>query len=589
MEYTPSEYQKKIYDFVLHGAGNAFISAKAGSGKTTTMVEAMKLVPEKEKCIFLAFNKNIVEELSKKVEDHKNCNVSTVHSLGLSILKSKFGEITVDELKYDTYFRENIKNISDPECLRSNRRAIKTYYKNIRKLVDLSRLFLCQSESEISKLAEERGIQTLCDEADVASSILEWGRKNVETVDYTDMVWLPNELLLKPPKRYDWVFCDEVQDFSLAYYSLVEKCIKRGGRLFSVGDEKQMINGFAGASEKALEKIVNRPNTKTFQLPICYRCDRSIVALAKKYASEITCREDADEGKIMYNRFISEIKSGDLVLSRTNAPLAKLYMTFLKNGVKCNMLGKTMVEDLIPNVEASGNEQLNPDVFEKGVFYDLYLNLFTCIKRIAEVRGIHKEDAMLLREPMMQYDSIQTLRILSDGLNTKEELLERLRNIGTFEPDETVNEKGITLSTIHKAKGTEYDRVFILCDPSLPLTDEMPEWEKEQEKNLTYVAYTRAKHYLGFIDENEVPKCGRQMPNEEILKDMLIAETLVMNIKGEPISENEYTSEAIKKKVDGAVLKKEKEVKLNIITTKPFEKRKGPSLLDLSKYRKNEA
>ena len=52
MNFNPSEYQKKIFEFVTKGTGNAVINAKAGSGKTTTLVEAMKLIPEKEKVLF---------------------------------------------------------------------------------------------------------------------------------------------------------------------------------------------------------------------------------------------------------------------------------------------------------------------------------------------------------------------------------------------------------------------------------------------------------------------------------------------------------------------------------------------------------
>jgi DNA helicase II / ATP-dependent DNA helicase PcrA len=53
---------------------------------------------------------------------------------------------------------------------------------------------------------------------------------------------------------------------------------------------------------------------------------------------------------------------------------------------------------------------------------------------------------------------------------------------------------------VHKSKGLENDRVFILRPDKLPLKGCMKVlWMAEQEMNLQYVAYTRAKHYLGFI------------------------------------------------------------------------------------------
>ena len=64
------------------------------------------------------------------------------------------------------------------------------------------------------------------------------------------------------------------------------------------------------------------------------------------------------------------------------------------------------------------------------------------------------------------------------------------------------NGSGICLSTIHKSKGLENDRVFIICEDKMPLKGCMNiPWMAEQEWNLIYVAYTRAKHYLGFIQD----------------------------------------------------------------------------------------
>ena len=55
----------------------------------------------------------------------------------------------------------------------------------------------------------------------------------------------------------------------------------------------------------------------------------------------------------------------------------------------------------------------------------------------------------------------------------------------------------LTLSTIHKSKGREWDRVFILGRTRyLPSPWARKEWQQLQEKNLEYVALTRAKDTL---------------------------------------------------------------------------------------------
>ena len=83
--FTPSEYQAKFFDFIQHGVGNAVIRATAGSGKTTSAVAAMKLIPKKQKCLFIAFNKSIADELSERLKNNENVQARTAHSLGFLI------------------------------------------------------------------------------------------------------------------------------------------------------------------------------------------------------------------------------------------------------------------------------------------------------------------------------------------------------------------------------------------------------------------------------------------------------------------------------------------------------------------------
>ena len=94
-------------------------------------------------------------------------------------------------------------------------------------------------------------------------------------------------------------------------------------------------------------------------------------------------------------------------------------------------------------------------------------------------------------------DKVQAIMVLSEGLTTVRQLTARIESI--FSEN---NKQGICLSTIHKSKGLEANRVFILCPDRLYNKMAMRvDWMAEQETNLVYVAYTRAKHYLGFITD----------------------------------------------------------------------------------------
>ena len=72
----------------------------------------------------------------------------------------------------------------------------------------------------------------------------------------------------------------------------------------------------------------------------------------------------------------------------------------------------------------------------------------------------------------------------------------------TFDPAEP----GSVLSTIHRAKGLEANRVFILQPDLLRRPRGRAAWQMEQEHNLHYVALTRSKNTLIFVEEPSKPK-----------------------------------------------------------------------------------
>jgi superfamily I DNA/RNA helicase len=95
-------------------------------------------------------------------------------------------------------------------------------------------------------------------------------------------------------------------------------------------------------------------------------------------------------------------------------------------------------------------------------------------------------------------DKINAIEIIADGLENCSDAISRIESI--FRDDQ---KSGICLSTIHKSKGLESDRVFIIREDKMLLKHCMRvPWMAEQEYNLVYVAYTRAKHFLGFIPGN---------------------------------------------------------------------------------------
>lgn len=526
--FTPSKYQQKIFDFVRYGVGNAMIVARAGAAKTTTAISAMKLIPNKQKCLFIAFNKSIAEELSEKLKNNTNVTVRTSHSLGFWIVRRNLGSnIEVDEYKYRTYIKSHINELSTAQDWITTKRELTEYMDSILLLINFARFNYCQSVKEIDNVAKKYAIPIQFDECEVVLKAMKWGKEHTETIDYTDMVWLPVELKMKPlGLQFDWVMVDEAQDLSIVAIELFKKCIKRGGRFIAVADDFQTIYTFSGASEDAFNLIKDQPNTQIFELPISYRCDKNIIKYAQNIVTDIQHRDNADEGEIIEDCYINCLEENDMVLSRTKAPLVKLYTKLLRKGVNCYIKGQDIGGNLIKLIEHYDIDELNANLKKDGVFVKLYQKLFNDRNKLMEKRGLDFDDATLSSSIMEQYDNINTLMTLAEKINSKEKLINHIKSVFAEE------KKGICLSTIHKAKGLEANNVYILCHSMMPSKLATQNWEKIQERNLSYVAYTRAKHKLGFISEKEVPPCGSSQEPLEIINDLMFIENKICKLLG---------------------------------------------------------
>lgn len=518
MDFTPSEYQKEIFEFITKGTGNAVINAKAGSGKTTTLVEAMKLIPSKEKVLFVAFNKAIEQELTARLSGYDNVDIKTYHGLGYSLLRNNLGKnsgIRLNEYKYTTFINNNI-HILAPDSYSLRKDDMRLFKANLKQIVDYARFNLAETVGEIKEICKKYGITLVLNEPEIVPTILSWGRNHLTEIDYTDMIWLCIERDIKTRTyKYDYIFIDEAQDSSIMQQALIKKCFKRGSRFVAIGDEFQCINAFAGADQDAFRKLQNEPNTKILTLPITYRCPKSVVRyVCDTTGVEIEAPEDAIEGEIRFNVNPYEPKNNDMVLCRNTAHLVKLYMRYNRTNKKSYLKGRNIGETFKTVLQQTGQDYLSRDMITDGVFPRLYERLFDMINKEIGITCMEYEDVVNTRPIMDFIDTIKALEALSDGIVWKDELIRKIDTIFTD------NDKdGICLSTIHKAKGLEADNVFILCPSLMPSKHAKKEWEKTAEANLIYVAITRAKKTLNYISEDLFP-ANLFGENDDIIADL---------------------------------------------------------------------
>lgn len=516
LTYQPSKYQIDIFEFIRSKQGNLVIEASAGSGKTTVLVNILKLLDKNLKKLFCAFNTDIVKELKKKTKGIENVDVRTMHSLGNLMILRNLGVdyIPIVETKYREYLFSNISQYSSFASGLRNKGYMK-YINNVSKLIDFARYNLAEDEEEILALADRHEISIMYDEPKVVLEIMEWGKNNLESIDYTDMVWLPNVLNMQPyGLQFDFILLDESQDFSIAQRELILKCQRMGTRYVFVGDENQAIYSFASASPESFRKLKELPNTTSLPLSISYRCPKKVVKLAQTLVEGIEYKEDAIDGEIVYDAKLEDVKDGDMILCRNNAPLMKVYNDLIRMGKQCFIRGKDIGQNLKKIIRESKHTELNMDLNADGLFIYLYDQLFNQVSEIMKRTNLDKLTVMNMSIVQNKLDIINALYVLSENLTTTQDLINRIDVIFT---DKRKNE-GIALSTIHKAKGLEADNVYIACRSLMPSKSATQDWEVLQEKNLIYVAYTRAKNRLGFLDEKDFQKFTNSSISSENLK-----------------------------------------------------------------------
>ena len=529
-EYKPSKYQLAIYDFVEHGLGNAVISASAGSGKTYTIIKLLDYIPKDKKVLIVAFNRDIRQEIKAKVTNagHKNVQVDTFHSLGYKILNANFNRRFVNtdpnEYKYSNYISNNISQLSTINTFRLGKQ-FSQYLSNIQNLVNFGRCYLSETVEDLDKVCERYGIICIADEKEVAVKVLEWGEKCLDEIDYTDMVWLPNTLHLDSKfYKYDWIIVDECQDLNMVEKDMLFTCRRMGTRMLFFGDKAQAIYSFSGADSEAFDKLRELEDTIQLPLSISYRCPKNIVEYVHYLVPTIEYdKKNKIKGEIIENANLSDVKDGDMILCRNNAPLSKIYIELLRNGIKTKILGKDYSANLSKTIKNTKEELLNVDLSMQGVFSKLYDIFYDLVETTMHKQNITKEEALTSSSIIAKLDEIKVLEIISEGLTTSKELQERINDIFTDN-----KESGIILSTIHKSKGLESPNVYIACKSLMPSKTAKQPWEIEQENNLIYVACTRTKNKLGFLDETEFkqfdaynPETIRSLKSKQYIIDKL--------------------------------------------------------------------
>jgi superfamily I DNA/RNA helicase len=255
------------------------------------------------------------------------------------------------------------------------------------------------------------------------------------------------------------------------------------------------IYQFRGADASSFERLKKELEAKELGLTTTYRCAKSIVRVAQKYVPDFQAGETNPEGIVDHlpdsSMLVGVARPGDFVLSRANAPLMPICLAFLKKGIKARIEGRDVAATLRGIVTGFKAKSV-PHFIERVEGWRE--------KQTKRTLKIKKES---VREQKIDTinDQADMLAALADGCVNVAEILNRVNTLFGDTEGEGSTQNAVVCSSVHRAKGLEADRVFVLEDTLREDNDE--------ECNIIYVAYTRGKKHLTLVGQRKPRKKSR--------------------------------------------------------------------------------
>jgi len=478
--FSWSAQQLAIFGWFEHGTGNAVVVARAGTGKTTTIIEGVNRAPE-QNILLCAFNKSIATELTNRITNPR-AKAQTLHSIGFAAVRRYWSGLQVDfGSKRADSLAEAVCGARTPDVIKrlvgklcTKAREINPHATTLGDITDLLYAFECEPDESW----QDAGYDAAYVEKMALAAMELAASKKPLVIDGADMIFLPvrNGWL---SKQFDLVVVDEAQDMTVAQLEIALGVLKAGGRMAVVGDDRQAIYGFRGADSDSLFRLERELKAQRFGLTATRRCGSAIVAHANRLVPDFECAA-AHTGSVQHlgeEQLIPSIANGDFLLSRSNAPLVSTAFALLRQGRRARIAGRDIGAGLKTIVRklGKGNPDMEVMIERIDAWREREVKRFEAAKREAQAEQAN--------------DKADTLLVVAHESNSVADMEQRIDGLFT---DDGLGQAGvITCSSVHRAKGLEADRVFVLAYTLKSHTIE--------EQNIDYVATTRAKNTLVLV------------------------------------------------------------------------------------------
>lgn len=494
--------QEAIFNVFQGTEVNLCINAAPGSGKTTILKELWELSQD-EATLYLAFNKSIVTEASSKMRKKAYSAIHTFNGLGARLCSSVF-KSKLNSNKVYFHIKDKVEHLLSEKTRERDKYSLFSLVGYCKSNLDLISLqYPRQNEEKIRDLIEFYDLEDYEGIEQHVATVLSSSNNDTKTIDFNDQLLLPVLYELEFP-FYELCLVDEAQDVNNIQREMLRRLGMRNTalRYVYVGDSHQAIYSFRGALSDSLEVLSDEFICARYPLTYTYRCAKAIVERAQAiWPDDIRYLDSAAEGIVRCtNTEEREINTSfkayarqypvtiaeeswcqhSFILCRTMAPLVSFAYQLLRAHIPCHVKGRDIGNSFIRYIQKSNTVYVN----------DFLAYMTDDIEQQIAIAQRQKKDDKVLR----LYDKLETLTIFCEMSGSL-----FMADVVSVICDLFQEGKGITLSTIHRSKGLEADKVFILAPDLMPHPLAKKSWERVQEKNIEYVAVTRAKNELVFI------------------------------------------------------------------------------------------
>jgi DNA helicase-2/ATP-dependent DNA helicase PcrA len=541
--------------------GPSIILAGAGSGKTRVLTfKVLNLIKnhgvKPSEILMVTFTNKAAAEMKARVKEHLGF-MGTFHSLGVRILRhhAQAAGLQNNFVIYDSDDQEHLI-VEVLKKLAIDKKYTPSFFLN--KI----------SQAKDQMITSDKYIQLFHDYiSTLVGSVYQQYQQMLtksNAVDFDDLLVKTVELFMEHKdileyynETFKYILVDEFQDTNYAQYMLTRYLGNKYENVTIVGDFCQSIYSWRGAEIKNLQKFEEDfPKTKVFHLEQNYRSTQSILNFAYDVISknethpilqlftdnsageEVLVKElENEEYEALYvageiEKLSKRAGTYDTtaVLYRMNAQSRILEEALLSMGIPYTLVGGTRfyerreIKDVIcyvrlilnPDDEVSFNrivklgkrkyesfKKIAAEIADKAALLSTS-ELIDEVLQKTDYLSQYNED---IPEDLARLENIKELRSVAVNFPLVSEFLEQ---VALVESEYSENEKkkrgekGVTLMTLHQAKGLEFDYVFLIGveDGILPHTRSVDDlYQLEEERRLLYVGITRARErlYLTYV------------------------------------------------------------------------------------------